>query len=407
VIAPVRVVAVDVTAPLTGIESGAGRYRFARIFAFSDGVPLGEMQVELPPEGLPPDRLGGLLSRAGLSAPPVAEVGTGAEHDVPPARLAHPQAPDPLISVVVATDLARPAALARCLDALARQDHPNYDVVVVANGSAQTQQMPALPPMAQLVVERRRGASLARNRGFAESAGTIVAFTDDDAAPASGWLRAISARFAAEPDAGCVTGLVLPGELETEAQVWFESSTNAFHQSYRPASFAGGPFEVADRLADDPTLRRPVYAMGPFGTGCNVAFRRDVLDGLGGFDPALGPGTVARAGEDLLLLLRLLAGGGRLAYEPSAVVWHWHRAEALQLRRQATGFGRGFTAMLTAAVLNDPRHLHGLVRMRRGGADASSTGSGAVTPSWLGRARRLGELSGPLAYLAARLRIHW
>jgi hypothetical protein len=201
---------------------------------------------------------------------------------------------------------------------------------------------------------------------------------------------------------------VLPGELETDAQLWFEESGNAFHQRYRPASFAGGPYVVRDRLADEPDEAQPVYAMGPFGTGCNMAFRREVLAGLGGFDTALGPGTPSLAGEDLLLFLRLLTSGGRLAYEPSAVVWHSHRSQEADLRRQITGYGRGFTAMLTAAMLRDPRHAGGLARMvlRRRVARPSVPSDGTAAPAWLARARRQGELVGPMAYVVSRLRLH-
>ena len=60
-----------------------------------------------------------------------------------------------------------------------------------------------------------------------------------------------------------------------------------------------------------------------------MAFRTAALRELGGFDEALGPGTPAQAGEDLLVFLRLLAGGRRLAYEPGAFVWHWHRGNAM------------------------------------------------------------------------------
>lgn len=394
--APVRVVAVDVTATVPAIGSAGGRYAGARIFAFAGPCPIGETRVDLPAAGLSSSQVAELIARAGLAA------------DVPPPRCAGPAA-GPLISVVVATDLGRPQALERCLAALEHQDHPRREVILVVNraggdGSSRL----ALPPGVRVAVEPRPGASAARNRGLAVATGEVVAFTDDDAVPGPSWLSSIAARFADEPDAGAVTGLVLPGELETPAQVWFEESGNAFAQRYRRASFAGGPFTVGDRLAGA-AAQQPIYAMGPFGTGCNMAFRREVLTRLGGFDPALGPGTPARAGEDLLLLLRLLAEGGRLAYEPSAVVWHSHRAGAEELRRQVAGYGRGFTAMLTAAVLQDPRHLRGMAQMvarmvahrRAGTAPAGNSGA----PAWLARSRRWGEVLGPGAYVAARLRL--
>ncbi len=391
--APVRVVAVDVTGPLPAIDT-EGRYRRARIFAFAGVAPVGELSVELPAAGLPGQRVGELLAEAGLVQPAVAT----------PVRSETGGLAAPLISVVVATNLARAVELRRCLDALRRQDHPRVELIVVVNRRGIPPGVELdIPPGARLLMQERGGVSVARNRGWEQAVGEIVAFTDDDAVPEPWWLRAVAERFAAEPDADCVAGLVLPAELETAAQVWFEESGNAFHQRYRPASFAGGPYAVTDRLADDPAARQSIYAMGPFGTGCNLALRRDALASLGGFDAALGPGTPSRAGEDLHLLLRLLSDGRRLAFEPSAVVWHRHRRDEGQLRRQVAGFGRGFTAMLTAAVLRNPGHLRGLALHARSRQRPSAPVG--IGPAWLGRTRRRGELLGPAAYLAGRLRL--
>jgi hypothetical protein len=139
-----------------------------------------------------------------------------------------------------------------------------------------------------------------------------------------------------------------------------------------------------------------------------MAVRARMLRSLGGFDPALGPGTPAGAGEDLLVFLRLLSSGGRLAYEPAAVIRHWHRRDLPALSRQLRNYGKGFTAMLVAAIRTDPSHAWGLTRMlarmgwRGDRADASSTVS---LPARLFWDRRLGDVCGPIAYLAGRRRI--
>ena len=324
--------------------------------------------------------------------------------------------PDPLVSVVIATSAARPEMLRRCLLALRAQDYPHFEVIVVVNPVDERSADPGRPgiggepadPRVRVLRRRRPGASAARNHGLAHAAGEIVAFTDDDTEPGRGWLRAIVARFAAEPDADCVSGLVLPGELETPAQVWFETSGHAFTQRFRRASYAGGPYAVTDRFAEAPARPHPIYAMGPFGTGSNLALRARVARALGGFSEALGPGTPARAGEDLLLLLRLLAGGGRVAFEPAAFVRHWHRRDRADLHRQVRGYGLGFTAMLTAAIFDDRRHLAGLARfvvataLGRRHRETHHPGPPARS---LAAAGRLGSLIGPVAYLLGRRRI--
>jgi cellulose synthase/poly-beta-1,6-N-acetylglucosamine synthase-like glycosyltransferase len=254
----------------------------------------------------------------------------------------------------------------------------------------------------RVMAEPRPGASAARNRGLAAAAGEIVAFTDDDTVVDRGWLRALAGRFVAEPDADCVTGLVLPGELETAAQIWFERSGNAFAPRYQRASYAGGPFTVTNRYADDPYQPASVYRLGEYGTGSNMALRASVLRGLGGFDEALGPGTPAMAGEDILLFLRLLSRGGRLAYEPGAFVRHWHRRDLDELVHQTRSYGIGLTAMLTATVRRDPRHLWGLARTILPGINLLLRGEAVRStppPRVLVGAKRVGMLIGPVAYL--------
>jgi len=217
---------------------------------------------------------------------------------------------------------------------------------------------PSVDPPVRVLTQRRPGASAARNAGIREAKGEFIAFTDDDVDVDPGWLRAIAQRFAAEPDAGAVTGAVYPKELETQAQQWFEEHGAGAARHYTTASFRRRGWSVEDRIGG---TRDSMYKLGPYGTGANMAFRASVLDEIGGFDEALGPGTPTKAGEDIELFLRLLMRGHRLAVEPGASVRHTHRRTYPELRDQMEGYGRGLTAMLTASVLRDPRHLVGLM----------------------------------------------
>jgi cellulose synthase/poly-beta-1,6-N-acetylglucosamine synthase-like glycosyltransferase len=400
------VLLVDADAPPRSIDAGhpdGGCYHAVRAIVLRGRRPVGEVLLPVVDGLADGDRLRALIDDTASEPPDGA---------LPDAAL--PDAALPRASVVVATSFARPELLERCVRTLAGQDYPDYEVIVVDNrpgGAA------ARPDWAtrqgidrvRILAEPRPGASAARNRGLAEATGDIVAFTDDDAVADVGWLRAIGVRFAREPDADCVTGLVLPTELETPAQIWFERSGNAFSQRYTRASFGRqGTFTVTNRLGVDPGRATSVYRLGEFGTGSNLAFRADVLRELGGFDQALGPGTAAMAGEDLLVFIRLLSGGGRLAFEPGAFILHQHRRTVAELVEQSRAYGVGLTAMLLAAILDQPRHLRGLAAMClpamghlvRGGAAKSIDAAGC--PREVTRAKRVGMLIGPFAYLRSR-----
>ena len=209
---------------------------------------------------------------------------------------------------------------------LTELDHPDYEVIVVDNRPAGAP--PVDLPGARVVRETRPGISAARNRGLAEATGEIVAFTDDDVEVDRRWLRALGERFARTPELAAVTGLVVPAELETPAQIFFEQSGSGLDRGYAPLTFErAGRFQIRRRDEHDGTERiQSLYEMGELGLGSNMAFRTDVLRAAGGFDEALGTGTPTRGGEDLAILVELLAGGHRLAYEPAAIVHHTHRA---------------------------------------------------------------------------------
>jgi glycosyltransferase involved in cell wall biosynthesis len=269
--------------------------------------------------------------------------------------------------------------------------------------------------------EPRPGISAARNRGVASARGEIIAFTDDDVEVDRGWLRAVASRMISEPDADCVTGLILPRELETSAQVIFEGS-GTFSQRYRPAlyqSIAGqrpglggahrSRFLVFDRLAEKEPVQT-LYALGRFGGGANMAFRTSFLRASGGFDEALGTGTPTHGGEDSAVFVRVLFSGRCLAFEPSAFVRHTHRRTLDELRRQIHGYGVGFTAMLTALVWSDRRHVVGLLRIVMPGIVAvgfrwvgrRKTIATPGYPDGLSRLELMGMVKGPLAYLRSR-----
>ncbi|MHB1087369.1 MAG: glycosyltransferase family 2 protein [Acidimicrobiales bacterium] len=279
----------------------------------------------------------------------------------------------PRLSVVVPTIATHFDQLSKCVESLGRLDYPDYEVLLIDNRRA----IPVPDPLCNLTRDRpwlriiresRPGISAARNRGIRESRADFIAFTDDDVRVDRHWLRALATRLALEPVLDAVTGLVLPDELETPAQIWFERYFGGFGglRSFRRVTLAlnsterrlACPGRMNELDAKHRVMRRSsIYGVGRYVAGANMLFRRTALDRIHGFDVALGTGTASRGGEDLAALISVLWSGGRVGYEPSAFVFHRHRREYAELLTQLDGSGIGFTAMLSSLVRRDPRHL--------------------------------------------------
>ena len=246
----------------------------------------------------------------------------------------------------------------------------------------------------------RPGAAAARNAGAARATGEILAVIDDDAVADRWWLAELVRGFRAGPAVGCVTGLVVPRELETYAQRLFEAM--------------GGFNKGFERRVYDEGTNRPPEPLFPFngamfGSGNNVAYRRSALADLGYYDSALGPGTLSTSGEDLELFTRIILSGHALAYEPGAIVLHDHRREMEELKRQAHDYGMGITAALTSTVLRRPATLWEIARRVPYGAyfllsrhSPRDRWHGVACPRELRRAQLRGIARGPAGYLAAR-----
>jgi glycosyltransferase involved in cell wall biosynthesis len=312
-------------------------------------------------------------------------------------------------TVVVATR-ERPTALGRCLNSLLELDYPEYEIVVVDNApsTSATRELVTgdlFRSRVKYVREPQAGLAAAHNRGLAEVSGAFVAFTDDDVTVDSRWLLELARGFELAEGVACVTGLIVPAELETRAQLVAEQLWG-FNKGFRE--------QIFDRETDRGDPLYP-YTAGTFGSGANMAFDTAVLRRLGGFDAATGAGTVARGGDDLCAFFTVISSGHRLVYNPAALLWHAHHADYAALERQAYGYGVGLTAFLTKAVVDRPERLfelawlsrHGLARVLdpRGGRTAVSSGEVELDwPAGLARAERRGMLYGPAAYLRSRRR---
>jgi len=303
------------------------------------------------------------------------------------------------MSVIVCTR-DRPAMLARCLDQLQKLEYAPFEVVVVDNAPSTEESRSCFDRMVgddarfRYVREVRPGLSKARNRGMAEAAARLVAFTDDDVQVDPWWLQGIVAGFAGDEAAGCVTGLVPPAELDHPAQQYFDRRFS-WSRRTEPRVYSLSSRECTSSLFP--------YSAGLFGTGANFAVDRDLMVGLGGFDEALGAGSPAGGGEELDAFVRILQAGRSVVYEPSAVVWHVHRADPRALRRQLFSYGEGLTAFLTKYLVDWTTTRDILHRLPDGGRQLlrmwSPAALGGRAPAGLILVEALGMAAGPLAYL--------
>jgi hypothetical protein len=143
-----------------------------------------------------------------------------------------------------------------------------------------------------------------------------------------------------------------------------------------------------------------------------MSFRTEVLRRLGGFDEAMGIGTPSLGGVELHFFVRMLFAGGRLTFDPEVVMHHTHIREYDELRRKLYSYGCGYTAMLTALVLAQPRHLVGLsgnalqaLRLfgRKFFTERGAAAAEGYFPAELSRAEMRGFAVGPWRYVYSRI----
>jgi O-antigen biosynthesis protein len=216
----------------------------------------------------------------------------------------------PKVSVVICAYNAA-STLEDNLASLARLDYPNYEVVVVNDGSTDATPEIARRYPFRLISVPNGGLSAARNLGLHASTGEIVAYTDADTRVDTHWLSHLVQPFI-ETDVGGVGGPnVAPPDDSWVAQCVARSP--------------GGPVHV---MIDNTEAEHI--------PGCNMAFRKTALESIGGFDP-----TYVKAGDDVDICWRLQERGHRLGFAPGALVWHHHRDSVKAYWRQQVGYGEG------------------------------------------------------------------
>lgn len=419
---PIRVLEVEIGKPLPAYPAHdpATGYRYMRGLALVrlHSIPLGTVNLQIGEDGLSATELAhqiwDSLSREinqhlqDDALPPTLAIGIGglSSPDAPKCTQERSALLDraPMVSVAVATR-DRPTSLATCLNSLLMLDYPKFEIIVVDNAPTSNATADLIKQKygdvshIHYVREEQPGLASAHNRAVAEAQGTMIAFTDDDVVVDRYWLAELAKNLVSD-QVGCVTGTIIPAELETPSQIWIEQF-GGFSKG-----FARHVFEPLANWKQNPLYP---YAAGRFGSGANMAFKTSVLRAMGGFDPATGTGTPARGGDDLSAFFELITRGYHLVYEPAAIVYHWHRRDYAGLRRQVYGYGVGLTAYLTKTLVDRPSRVFDLAaRIPFGIAYLLSPQSPknakkrADYPGELTVIERKGMLYGPVAYLWSR-----
>jgi glycosyltransferase involved in cell wall biosynthesis len=215
----------------------------------------------------------------------------------------------PKVSVVVASyNGAR--TLKACLDSLSKLNYPDYEVILVDDGSTDnTSQIASLYPAFRYLHQTNHGLSVARNTGIAAATGEIVAFTDSDCRADEDWLYYLVGDLLTSRFTGIGGHNFLPPEDSAVAAAVLVSP--------------GGPAHVMlnDRLAEHIP-------------GCNMAFYKWALLEIGGFDPIF-----TKAGDDVDVCWRLQQRGYRIGFNPAGFVWHYRRSTIQAYLRQQRGYG--------------------------------------------------------------------
>jgi glycosyltransferase involved in cell wall biosynthesis len=247
----------------------------------------------------------GLVDRDRQPKPAWGEVAARYKGRLPPSLPRYPR-----VSVVVCAYNAE-RTMEACLASLETLDYPDYEVIVVNDGSTdKTLEISERFPYCRIISQPNKGLSVARNVGADAATGEIVAYTDSDCVADPDWLTYLVARMETGKLAACGGPNFPPPE-----------------DNLVPAAVAvspGGPTHVliSDEVAEHIA-------------GCNMAFRREALLELGGFDP-----QYRAAGDDVDICWRFQDAGHQIGFSPAAIVWHFRRNTVQAYLNQQKGYGK-------------------------------------------------------------------
>ena len=215
----------------------------------------------------------------------------------------------PKVSVIVCSYNGA-KTLERCLESLRRIEYPDYEVILVDDGSKDdTEEIASRNPWITYLRQENSGLSMARNVGARAATGEVLAYTDSDCMADPQWLYFMVGTLLS----GAYAGVGGPN-VSPPAENWIQACV---------AAAPGGPNHVL--LTDQIAEHIP---------GCNMAFYKWAFERVGGFDP-----EYRKAGDDVDFCWRLQQDGQIIGFSPSAIVWHYRRFTLAAFRKQQNGYG--------------------------------------------------------------------
>jgi len=215
----------------------------------------------------------------------------------------------PFVSVIVCSYNGGPT-LASCLESLGKLNYPEYEVILVDDGSTDdTSYIAAQFPWVRYIHQTNHGLSHARNTGATAAKGEVFAYTDSDCMVDPDWLYYLIGTLVSGDYAGVGGPNVTP-----PAKNWVQACV---------AAAPGGPSHVL--LTDVVAEHIP---------GCNMAFYRWAFEAVGGFDT-----EYRKAGDDVDFCWRIQQAGWVIAFSPTAIVWHYRRFTLRAFLKQQDGYG--------------------------------------------------------------------
>jgi len=252
----------------------------------------------------------GLVDRQRRRKPAFWAVKNLYDDSLPPTLSSYPK-----VSVIVCAYNAQ-RTMDQCLDSLEKLNYPNYEVIIVNDGSTDaTREICEHYDSVRLINQENKGLSAARNVGLSASTGDIIAYTDSDCMADPDWLTYLVARFQSSTF-GAVGG----------------PNLSPPDDSLVPSCVAVSPGAPTHVLLDDEVAEHI--------PGCNMAFRREALEATSGFDPVF-----RAAGDDVDLCWRLQNKGYKIGFCPAAVVWHFRRNTIRDYLKQQRGYGKAETLL--------------------------------------------------------------
>lgn len=215
----------------------------------------------------------------------------------------------PRITVVVCTYNGS-RTIRECCEGLQRVRYPNYEVIIVNDGSTDATVKIVSEFDYRLISTANMGLSHARNLGWQAATGEIVAYLDDDAVPDPHWLTYLAAAFMRSQHVG-----IGGPNVTIKEDGWIAECIG---------NSPGNPTHIL--LSDEVAEHIP---------GCNMAFRKSALEAIAGFDPQF-----RIAGDDVDVCWRLQKNGGTLGFSPAAMVWHHRRNSVRAYWKQQLNYGK-------------------------------------------------------------------